>query len=95
MALTLRDEAPLAIGIGLASGEAVVGHIGSTTRHTYGAVGDCVNLASRLEGLTKTLGCPLLMSASVHASIDRGAETESLGEHAIKGHTSVAVYGWR
>lgn len=94
-ALTARDEAPLAIGIGLASGEAVVGHIGSATRHAYGAVGDCVNLASRLEGLTKTLGRPILMSASVHAAIAEGGAAEALGEHAIKGHSAVVVYGWR
>jgi adenylate cyclase len=93
--LVSRGEAPLAIGIGLASGDAVVGHIGSTARHTYGAVGDCVNLASRLEGLTKTLGYPLLMSASVQALIDARTDTIALGTHAIKGHTPVMVFGWR
>ena len=49
----------------------------------------------RLEGLTKTLGYPLLMSASVHAAIADARQTEALGEHAIKGHSAVAVYGWR
>jgi class 3 adenylate cyclase len=92
--LAARDEAPLALGIGLARGEAVVGHIGSASRHTYGAVGDCVNLASRLEGLTRELGYPLLMSAPVREGIAEAGETADLGLHAIKGHTPVVVWGW-
>jgi adenylate cyclase len=92
--LAARGEAPLAIGIGLAVGEAVVGHIGSAARHTYGAVGDCVNLASRLEGLTRTLGYPLLMSASVREAIGDTGSLVNLGLHAVKGHTPVMVWGW-
>jgi adenylate cyclase len=92
--LAARGEPPLALGIGLACGEAVVGHIGSVARHTYGAVGDCVNLASRLEGLTKSLGYPLLMSAPVRAAASDADAAIDLGLHAIKGHTPVAVWGW-
>jgi adenylate cyclase len=89
-----RGEAPLALGIGLAIGEAVVGHIGSAERHTYGAVGDCVNLASRLEGLTRSLGYPLLMSAPVREAVAGAGLSIDLGLHAIRGHTPVVVWGW-
>jgi class 3 adenylate cyclase len=92
--LALRGEAPVAIGIGLACGEAVVGHIVSSARHTYGAVGDCVNLASRLEGLTKTLGYPMLVSESVQERIAERDQTIGLGEHAVKGHSPVRMYGF-
>ncbi len=88
-------HAPIAIGIGLASGEAVVGNIGASTRYAYGAVGDCVNLASRLEGLTKTLGCPILMSAQVASRLaDRDALAD-LGIQPIAGHDAVPVFGWK
>jgi adenylate cyclase len=94
-ALAAAGHEHVAIGIGLASGEAVVGHIGALDRHTYGAVGDCVNLASRLEGLCKSLGYPLVMSAAVADGLDAGAHSVPLGEQAIKGHTPVQVHGWR
>lgn len=92
--LALTGEAPIAIGIGLASGDAVVGHIGSNARHTYGAVGDCVNLASRLEGLTKSLGYPLVVSQVVKLHLVDGRTMVDLGENDIKGHRPVRLFGF-
>jgi adenylate cyclase len=85
----------LAVGIGMACGEAVVGHIGAAARHAYGAVGDCVNLASRLEGLANELGHPLILSEQVCQHIGEEARLTSFGRLHIKGHSDVAVFGWR
>ena len=49
------------IGIGINTGEAVIGNMGSDTRFDYSAIGDCVNLAARLESATKEVGCPILI----------------------------------
>ena len=59
-----RDLPPFAIGVGLHSGDAVIGNIGSSLRMEFTAIGDTVNLASRLEGMTKQLGCVILASES-------------------------------
>ncbi|MBZ0142301.1 MAG: adenylate/guanylate cyclase domain-containing protein [Rhodocyclaceae bacterium] len=63
-----RDLPPFAVGIGLHSGEAVIGNIGSPTRMEFTAIGDTVNLASRLEGMTKQLGCAILASEQTIAA---------------------------
>ena len=57
-----RQLPHFAVGVGLHSGEAVIGNMGSSIRMEFTAIGDTVNLASRLEGLTKALGCGILVS---------------------------------
>ena len=89
-----RGEAPIDIGVGLQAGEAVVGHVGSSVRHDYTAIGDVTNVASRLEGLTKEAGYRLVCSSEVAALLPERDKLVALGPMAIKGHTPVDVYGY-
>jgi class 3 adenylate cyclase/CHASE2 domain-containing sensor protein len=93
--LTEEGIAPLHIGIGLHVGPAVIGNVGPPERHEYTAIGDVVNTCSRVEGLTKSLGCALLVTEQVAAALGPAADLVQLGETPVKGRAPVMVHGWR
>jgi class 3 adenylate cyclase len=91
-------DVTLAVGIGLAYGDAVFGDLGSVDRKDFTALGDAVNVAARLQDLAKSLGFPVLMTAEFAAQLSpqtqADAAPEQLGDAPIKGHSSVAIAGW-
>lgn len=74
---------PLAFGIALHMGDVLYGNIGVPERLEFSAVGPAVNEAARLEGLTKTLGQPILASGDVARAID--TRWLPLGPHRLRG----------
>jgi class 3 adenylate cyclase len=76
------------IGVGIHTGEAVCGVIGSARRMEYTIIGDTVNLAARLESTTKEFGVPLLISEATAVLVNRRYKTRPLGEVTVKGKTA-------
>jgi adenylate cyclase len=86
------------LGMALHFGEVMYGNIGAQDRLDFTVIGAAVNEACRIEGLCKTVGRSLLLSAAFVAALGEtgGGRTESVGAHALKGVSGpVEVYGVR
>jgi adenylate cyclase len=83
--------AGLEMGVGINTGDAVIGNFGSTTRFNYTAVGDQVNLASRLEGLTKEYGATVIVAESTRQVLGDAFVWREIDRVRVKGREAAVV----
>ncbi len=79
------DRAPLNYGIGVHIGDVMYGNIGSRTRLDFTVIGPAVNMASRLEGLTKQVGCNVLLSRAFSEYLEGEFALERVGVYPVRG----------
>jgi adenylate cyclase len=78
------------MGVGLNSGPFMSGNVGSLRRLEYTVHGDTVNTASRIEGMTKTIGGPILLAESTRAALLRAPDDlQHVGEFEVRGRDSM------
>ncbi|OLP52891.1 adenylate cyclase [Rhizobium rhizosphaerae] len=83
-----RPYFPLRIGVGINTGDCVVGNMGSSRRFDYSVLGDAVNLASRLEGESKNYGVPLLLGPETARQAGGEVPLVELDSITVKGRNT-------
>jgi adenylate cyclase len=78
---------PIRFGIGIHGGEVIIGDIGYRDHMVFTALGDAVNVAARLQDMTKTLGCEAIVSEQVRITADLAAESLPAQEVTIRGRS--------
>jgi adenylate cyclase len=86
-----RIGAPLRLGIGITTGRTTIGNAGSRTKIKYGPVGTPVNVASRIEGATKHLGVPILISEATRRIVGDRFPTRRIREIQLVGIDEVVT----
>jgi adenylate cyclase len=76
---------PLNFGIGVHVGDVMYGNIGSRARLDFTVIGPAVNMASRLEALTKQIGKPVLLSRAFADLVKGDFKLERVGEYPVRG----------
>ena len=90
-----ENRTPFRIGIAIHSGEAIIGNVGSEQRMQYTAIGDSVNTAARIEGMTKLHGRQFLASETAAARISPDiAKLVEIGETEVRGREqTITIFG--
>jgi class 3 adenylate cyclase len=94
IARTVNSRRPgdFQVGIGVNTGTVVAGSIGGAGRLSFSVIGDAVNIASRVEAITRETGDPVLITEETRARLSETIEVEPRGEHELRGVRKIELY---